>query len=115
MQPVPRGSIGGIGIMVRSSETAPIIGLLGNHFGLGEPCGSWDGTMPLDHADLGVVASYVNAGDFQEFLFSSDLNETFFYIENFDSSSIADITIVGATESCFGRRQFKYQFHLVDW
>lgn len=93
------GSIGGIGITVRSSETAPIIGLLGNHFGLGEPCGSWDGTMPLDHADLGVVASYVNAGDFQEFLFSSDLNETFFYIENFDSSSIADITIVGATEA----------------
>ena len=92
------GTIGDIGVTVRSSSSSPIIGLFGNHFGQGEPCGSWDGTMPLDHADTGVVASYVNAGDFQEFLFSSALNETFFYIENFDSSSIADITIVGASE-----------------
>jgi len=92
------GAIGDVGITVRSSASSPIIGLVGNHFGLGDPCGSWDGTMPLDHADTGVVASYVNAGDFQEFLFSSALDETFFYIENFDSSSIADITIVGATE-----------------
>jgi len=93
-----QGSLGDVGITVTSSATAPLVGFFGNHFGKGDEygCGSWDGDLPLGHDDLAVVASYVNAGDFQEFLFSTTLDETLFYIENFDSSSMADITFFGA-------------------
>lgn len=87
------GDLDGITIDATSSAGAPIVGIVSGQFG-----SQWDGASPLGPDALGLTVSSVNAGDMQTFTFSSPLLDgTTFYIENFDSSSIADITFVGAT------------------
>lgn len=92
------GTLGDITITASTTTSAHFSGFTGNHFGLfdGE-CGSWDGLMPLTHDDEGVIANYVNGGDYQEFTFSSALTNGLFYVENFDSSSMAMLSATGAT------------------
>ena len=93
-------TLGDITITAATTTNAYFSGFTGNHFGAfdGE-CGSWDGHMPLTHDDQGVIANYVNAGDYQEFTFSSALTDGLFYVENFDSSSMAMLSATGATRS----------------
>ena len=93
------GTLGDISITASTTTDAHFSGFTGNHFAIfdGE-CGSWDGHMALSHDDQGVIANYVNAGDYQEFTFSSALTDGLFYVENFDSSSMAMLTATGATD-----------------
>ena len=92
------GDFGGVTITATTNSDAAFVGIANNHFGAFDgACGSWDGMLPLTHADEGLVASHVNGGDAQNFSFSSPLTEGLFYIENFDSSSEAKITVHGAT------------------
>ena len=79
--------------MTSNSNKTVIVGISGGWFGR-----QWDGSMPLGDDALGLVVSSVNAGDWQNFSFSSPLLDgTVMYIENFDSSSIALMTFTGAT------------------
>lgn len=89
------GDISGIGITATTSNTSPFIGIVNNRWVSGGS-GGWNAGLPLNAADLAIVASDVNVGDFQEFMFAQPL-DGFLYIENFDSSSIANITAAGAT------------------
>lgn len=87
------GDLGGITVTASSSAGAPIVGIVAGQFG-----SQWDGSAPLGPAALGVTVSNVNGGDSQTFSFSSPLLDgTIMYIENFDSSSVAEIDFVGAT------------------
>ena len=89
------GDLNGITINATSNADAPIVGFMGNSFG-----SNWDGTQPLGNSAIALVVSNVNAGDMQTFSFSSPLVDgTLFYIENFDSSSIAKVTVNGATSN----------------
>jgi len=83
------------GINISAKSTSPIVGLSSNHFGPS----LWDGSMPLSAADVGLtVLAEVNT--YQTFTFDSPLVDgTLFYIENFDSSSLAEIDVVGGTLS----------------
>lgn len=87
------GDLNGITVTATTSAGSPIVGISGGWFGK-----QWDGSMPLGDDALGLVVSSVNAGDWQNFSFSSPLLDgTVMYIENFDSSSIALMTFSGAT------------------
>lgn len=92
------GTLDGITITAETTSDAEFLGFAGNHFAFfdGE-CGSWEGMWGLDHSVEGLIASNVNGGDYQEFTFSSALTDGLFYIENFDSDSMAMITATGAT------------------
>lgn len=93
-----KGSLGGIEIRARTTPSSEFVGFSGNHFAeFDGECGEWDGMSFLDHSVQGLVTSNVNAGDFQEFSFSSPLTNGLFYVENFDSNSMAMLTATGAT------------------
>ena len=91
-------TLGGITINAETTSDAEFLGFAGNHFATfdGE-CGSWEGMFGLDHTVQGLITSNVNGGDYQEFTFSSPLADGLFFIENFDSDSMAMITATGAT------------------
>lgn len=81
------------GINISATSTAQIVGLSPGQFGPS----LWDGSMPLSAADVGLtVLAEVNT--YQTFTFDSPLVDgTLMYIENFDSSSLAEINVVGGT------------------
>ncbi len=81
------------GININAISTAPIVGLSPGQFGPSQ----WDGSLPLSPSAVGLtVLAEVNT--FQTFTFDSPLVDgTLFYIENFDSSSLAEINVVGGT------------------
>lgn len=79
------GQFNGIGWQASTSADAPFLGI-------NLTSGQWDVAIPLPLHALMLTASHVNAGDFQEFIFDSPISDGYFYIENFDSSSVANIT-----------------------
>ena len=83
------------GININAISTAPIVGLSPGQFGPS----LWDGAMPLSADSVGLtVLAEVNT--YQTFTFDSPLVDgTLFYIENFDSSSLAEVNVVGGTAS----------------
>lgn len=91
------GDLSGVTISASTTASSEFLGFTNNHFGVGGVCGSWDGSMGLDHSDIGLIASNANGGDVHKFSFSSALTDGLFYIENFDSNSAAIITVHGAT------------------
>lgn len=86
------GDIDGISISATSSPTAPLIGFSTDRF---DTEGGWDATLPLNREVAGLVASDVNEGDQQVFEFATGIGSGMFYIENFDSNSVATITVAG--------------------
>ena len=61
-------------------------------------CGGWDvGSFDLDPDALALTTTNVNAGDEQSFDFDVPWEGGYFYIENFDSSSLATITVEGGS------------------
>lgn len=87
------GTLDGVGISAVSPFTAPFIGVANQRFAAD---GAWDAAFALPRSATALVTSKVNGGDFQEFAFDEPLSEGLFYIENFDSDSVARITAKGA-------------------
>ena len=87
------GCLTGSGINISAISTAEIVGLSPGQFGPSQ----WDGSMPLSPSAVGLtVLAEVNT--FQTFTFDSPLVDgTLFYIENFDSNSLAELNVVGGT------------------
>ena len=57
---------------------------------------AWDaGDLALSDSTLGLGATWVNGGDYQQFDFAAPWSGGYFYIENFDSSSQATIAVTG--------------------
>lgn len=91
------GSIDGIKITATSNDAAPFIGIDSHRFAnVNIPCGGWNiDSYSLDLSALALTTSYVNGGDAQRFDFDAPWAGGYFYIENFDSSSSAKITVTG--------------------
>ena len=91
------GNIDGIQITATTNEAAPFIGIVSHRFAnVNIPCGGWDiDSYSLEPSALGLTTSYVNGGDAQSFDFDAPWAGGYFYIENFDSSSLAKITVTG--------------------
>lgn len=87
------GDVGGITINATNSGSTEFASIHPNRFGNG-----WDASYPLGNDALALTTTSVGAGDVQTFTFSSPLLDgTLMYIENFDTSSIAQLTATGAT------------------
>ena len=86
------GTFSGVDVTAVSTSSSPFVGLMADRF-----AGGWDGTLTLDSSAMALTASYVNGGDSQAFGFSAPLSEGLFYIDNFESSSSAEIIAHGAT------------------
>lgn len=81
------GSVGGVTINATNSGSTTFASIHPNRFGNG-----WDTDNALGNMALGLTTTSVGAGDSQTFTFSSPLLDgTLFYIENFDTNSIANI------------------------
>ena len=90
------GNLNGINITAVTSDTSPFIGLELNRF-VAAPSGGWNAPgYELGFNDSAIVAAEVNANDFQQFVFDTAFSG-YLYIENFDSSSVANVTATGAT------------------
>lgn len=85
------GDLNGISISATTTSTAPFTGLIQERFS----GTAWQTDNPLEGAVSGLIASDVNAGDQQIFTMSSPLETGLLYIENFDSLSVANITLTG--------------------
>lgn len=91
---VATGTFAGTSLTAVSTTSSPfLVGTLFND----RFAGSWDGSMPLAPTALALVTTNVNAGDSQAFSFGTAISDGLFYIENFDSNSMATITANGAT------------------
>lgn len=79
------GTVNGIVWNATTTSTSPFLGV-----NVGS--GVWDvgTTLPTNALFLGT--STVNGGDSQAFFFNSPVSDLSFYVENFDSSSIANVT-----------------------
>ena len=110
------GTLGEITISAATNAEAAFVGFANNHFAVFDgDCGEWDGTMGmgLSHDDMGLVTSYVNGGDSQEFTFSSPLTDGFFFLENFDSGSKAMMTVTGATSITVLDKSKNFSYEVV--
>lgn len=87
------GEINGVGISVTSTATAPLVGTSTDRFDNGG--GGWQAGFPLPRDVAGLVATNVNGDDAQAFAFDSPLANGRLYIENFDASSSALISVTG--------------------
>jgi hypothetical protein len=79
------GLLDGVAWHATTSSEAPFLGI-------NLSSGTWNVGVSLPPGVLALTASNVNAGDFQEFTFDTAISSGYFYIENFDSSSVANIT-----------------------
>lgn len=86
------GTVESVDISATSSDTAPFVGFSNNRFS----SSAWEAGMPLPVGHNSIIAANVNAGEYQQFDFSSPISGLL-YIENFDSSSEATIIASGAT------------------
>lgn len=87
------GVVGGIGIRASTVSTAPFDETETHRFSSG-----WD-AAPIYRLSstgaLGLRTLWVNGGDAQQFEFDFPWSDGLFYIENFDSGSIATIMVSG--------------------
>jgi len=79
------GTLDGVVWNATSTFTSPFLGA-----NVGS--GVWDVGMTLPTNALFLGTSWVNAGDSQAFYFESPVSDICFYVENFDSSSLANIS-----------------------
>ena len=79
------GTIEGIGWTATSTSTSPFLGV-----NIGS--GVWDVGTALPTNALFLGTSSVNGGDSQAFFFNAPVSDIYFYVENFDSGSIANIS-----------------------
>jgi hypothetical protein len=93
------GSVGGIEILATTNAEAAFTDAATHRFtNTNVLCGGWDVVgfeFELPESALALTTTYVNAGDAQQFDFDVPWDGGYFYIENFDSSSIATITVAG--------------------
>ena len=85
------GALQGVSWTATTTSSSPFLGI-----NIGS--GVWNLSTPLDPGpdELILGAGDVNAGDSQTFTFSQPISDIFFYVENFDSSSAANVTTDGA-------------------
>lgn len=79
------GELNGVDWTAITFDSSPFIGInhtMGNR---------WDAGLPLAENSLFVTADNVNAGDFQLFRFAEAVENLMFYVENFDTGSVANI------------------------
>ena len=86
------GRLNGVGWTATTTSTAPFLGI-----NLGS--GLWDLSTPLDNDALFLGTNFVNAGDTQTFTFNQPVTNLYFYIENFDSGSVANVVTDGIFSS----------------
>lgn len=87
-----QGEVGGVDVTASTNELAPFAILHPGRFA-GR---AWDaGDLALSDSTLGLGTTWVNGGDYQQFDFSAPWSGGYFYIENFDSSSQATISVTG--------------------
>ena len=94
------GSVSGVGITATTSSTALFDGTATHRFAqTSVPCGGWDAVgYELDPSAAALTTTWVNGGDFQQFDFDKPWFDGIFYIENFDSSSVAMIMVSGGAK-----------------
>lgn len=87
-----QGEVDGVEVTASTNELAPFSILATGRF-----AGSaWDAAdLALSDSTLGLGTTWVNGGDYQQFEFAAPWSGGYFYIENFDSSSQATISVVG--------------------
>lgn len=91
------GSVSGIQFTASTSSTSPFDGTATHRFAhTNIPCGGWDAAgYELDPSAAALTTTWVNGGDFQQFDFDEAWLNGLFYVENFDSSSVAMIMVEG--------------------
>lgn len=104
------GILNGIPFTVTTSSTAPFIAVVDDRLSEGR---GWDAELPLSRSAEAIVTANVSGGDSQIFSFDKPIDEGLLYIENFDTSSIANITanggdqlelVAGSESIIFGQR-----------
>ncbi len=91
------GEVDGIRIVATTNEDAPFTEIATHSFTDDSIiCGAWQADeLALDPSVTSLTTTYVNAGDYQQFDFDVPWYNGYFYIENFDASSLAKITVLG--------------------
>ena len=82
------GTLDGIGWTATTTATSAFVGI-------NLPTGTWDLGTTLPVNALFLAAGDVNAGDTQTFVFEQPVEDICFFVENFDSSSAANIVTDG--------------------
>lgn len=82
------GELNGVNWTATTTSTAPFLGI-----NLGS--GVWDLPTPIESGSLFLGTNFVNAGDTQTFTFDQPVTNLSFYVENFDSGSIASVVTDG--------------------
>lgn len=82
------GTLDGVGWTATTTASSPFVGI-------NLPSGTWDLGTPLPANGLFLATGDVNAGDTQTFVFDQPVSDIYFYVENFDSSSAANIVTDG--------------------
>lgn len=95
------GSVDGIVVTASTNADAPFTDFATHSFADPTiPCGTWDaGAFFLDPDVLSLTTTNVNAGDYQQFDFNAPWSNGYFYIENFDASSAAKVTVTGGGDA----------------
>lgn len=85
------GTLGDVFVAAAASERSPFGDISSGRF-TGE---NWQAGMDLPSTAMSVSAFDANEGDSHVFIFSEAMSQVRLYIENFDSSSIAEVSLLG--------------------
>lgn len=106
------GEVDGIGVTATTNADAPFSVIATDRFSVG---GAWDADgLPLPSTAQGLGTIPVNGGDSQQFDFDVPWLDGYFYIENFDSSSLATISVTGGATMSLAAASASITFSPAD-